>query len=439
KTSIIQPPRVKIIHDETTSTERDESRFLDVSRNQSRSPISIQNILLDYHVQEREGTLSVPKKFRRVSWHFPETVATASTPTTTPTTTATATTMTLATANIFPPATLSPQSRFFRQRTAQVETTKKTKAEEPTKIKSISMSNVLLDLMVLSSATPAPSKVSSRITTPRYNVFHPESHLSAAMTHDFAQSLMDASATVPSPPSKTKPAKLERNWYQHGEHKPTALLKMTTFPGFMTLPIATTPRKPRKQSMLESNDENVSRQRKSTQHEGNETLIQSMRSGAFKTVAATRDETVASMMNLAILNCKMYERNALSLKVLCLKYLQVLILRNNPITEIPSAIEQLKFLRIFNIAFNYITTLPPGSLRKLSINGNELSSFPPGILRLKLKIILFENNYTHPLFWKDVILNNPQKLTHLAALAFLKGNLYEHYDVIPEETEKLLK
>uniref|UniRef100_A0ABI7ZIH3 Leucine-rich repeat protein SHOC-2 n=1 Tax=Felis catus TaxID=9685 RepID=A0ABI7ZIH3_FELCA len=118
-----------------------------------------------------------------------------------------------------------------------------------------------------------------------------------------------------------------------------------------------------------------------------------IRGEGFKTINATRYETIIAMTNLAIINCQIHGRNALNLKgffimtcpdltplasqliylnlsfndisyfpteIFCLKNLQLLFLRNNPIKEIPSEIQQLKFLRVFSIAFNLITTLPPG-------------------------------------------------------------------------------
>ncbi|XP_012863036.1 leucine-rich repeat-containing protein 63 [Echinops telfairi] len=220
----------------------------------------------------------------------------------------------------------------------------------------------------------------------------------------------------------------------------------------------------------------------------------------FKTVSATQYETVMAMANLAILTCQVYGRNALNLQgffiiicpdltplasqlvylnlsfndlcyfpteVLCLKHLQVLKLRNNPIKEIPSEIQKLKCLRIFTIAFNLITFLPPGlfalayleelnvsyneltsipneiyklrSLEKLNVNGNYLTSFPPGILQTNLKRIQFDNNYTHPSFWKENSLNSPQSLIHLTCSFFLKHNLQKYHDVIPEEIQNLLR
>lgn len=40
-----------------------------------------------------------------------------------------------------------------------------------------------------------------------------------------------------------------------------------------------------------------------------------VRGEGFKTVAATKYETIAAMTNLAIVNCQIYGRNALNLKV----------------------------------------------------------------------------------------------------------------------------
>ncbi|KAM6178218.1 leucine-rich repeat-containing protein 63 [Rhynchocyon petersi] len=220
----------------------------------------------------------------------------------------------------------------------------------------------------------------------------------------------------------------------------------------------------------------------------------------FNTVLATEYETIMAMTNLAILHCQLHGRNALNLKgffilncpdlsalayqliylnlsfndihkfpteVFCLKNLQVLILRNNPIREIPSEIQKLKHLRVFNMAFNLITFLPPGlfslsyleeldvsyndityiqneiqklrSLEKLNVDGNELTSFPSGLLKLNLRKIHFENNYTHPCLWRESTWNNAQRLTHMAALVFVKNNLFKYYEMIPEKIQKSLK
>ncbi|XP_045695002.1 leucine-rich repeat-containing protein 63 [Phyllostomus hastatus] len=232
----------------------------------------------------------------------------------------------------------------------------------------------------------------------------------------------------------------------------------------------------------------------------NEAEAQVKRRDVYKTVVTTQYEAIQAMTELAVVNCQIYGRNALNLKgffilncpdltplalqliylnlsfndissfpteIFCLKYLQILILRNNPIKAIPSEIQQLRFLRVLNIAFNLILTLPPGlfylpyleelnvsynsiavipneiqllrSLRLLVVDGNDLTSFPPGILRLNLKKIRFDNNFTHPYLWKENSLNSPQRLTEAASLFFLKNNLHKYYDAIPAKIQVLLK
>lgn len=79
------------------------------------------------------------------------------------------------------------------------------------------------------------------------------------------------------------------------------------------------------------------------------------------------------------------------------------------------------------------------SLETLIVDGNELTSFPHAILKLNLKKVLFENNFTHPSFWKENSMNSPQHLTQLTSLFFLKNNLHKYYNVIPVEIQKLLK
>ncbi|XP_054442682.1 leucine-rich repeat-containing protein 63 [Pteronotus mesoamericanus] len=255
------------------------------------------------------------------------------------------------------------------------------------------------------------------------------------------------------------------------------------------------------------NLEGVLRQGTSARHEGlsksrkpNEREAKVIHGEGLNTIKAIQYETLAYMTNLAVVNCQIHGRNALNLKgffimdcpdltslafqliylnlsfnsissfptqIFCLKYLQILILRNNPIKTIPSGIQQLRFLRVFNIAFNLITNLPPGlfylfsleelnisynsiefipneiqqlrSLKRLFVDGNDLTSFPPGILKLNLKKIQFENNFTYPCLWKENSLNSPQSLVQLASLFFLKNNLQKYYDAIPGKIQVLLK
>ncbi|KAK2495503.1 hypothetical protein MC885_010498, partial [Smutsia gigantea] len=168
----------------------------------------------------------------------------------------------------------------------------------------------------------------------------------------------------------------------------------------------------------------------------------------FKAVRVTQCETVTAMANLAIINCQIHGRNALNLKVFCLTNLQVLILRNNLIKEIPSEIQQLKLFSLFyleelDISYNKIAFIPNEIqklrfLDKLVVDGNELTTFPAAILKLNLKKILFENNFTYPILWKENSLNSLQCLTQLSSLFFLKNDLHKHYDVIPVKIQNLL-
>ncbi|XP_069745760.1 leucine-rich repeat-containing protein 63 [Narcine bancroftii] len=146
--------------------------------------------------------------------------------------------------------------------------------------------------------------------------------------------------------------------------------------------------------------------------------------------------------------------------------LEMLNLRDNPITEISPDIEKLTNMRIFNISFCIISILPVGlfllphlqslnvaynkisniprdirnlrELKFLNVEGNELSSLPCGLLELPLKHIRIHNNYMHHLFWEESMPNQPQHLIDLAAFSFTKNNLQQHYINIPEAVQRIL-
>ncbi|KAI4565114.1 hypothetical protein MJT46_009457 [Ovis ammon polii x Ovis aries] len=355
------------------------------------------------------------------------------------------------------------------------------------------------------SATPS-------VPSPKLKEVHSEHFLQEGNIYTFKQPLLRLSATVPIPVPRTTPVKAASQWSGR-VHSRTVTLNITDFPGPMIIPSPVLPRKPLRQSVIESrvteheHIETVPTQSMLSLHEDSikskkidPIVVPVVQGEGFKTIVATRYETILAMTNLAIINCQIHGRNALNLKgffllncpdltplasqliylnlsynnicdfpteIYCLKNLQILNLRNNPIKEIPSTIQQLKLLKSLNVAFNLITTLPPGlfclhnleeldisynsiafipndiqklrSLEKLMVDGNELTSFPHGILKLNLKKILFENNFTNPIFWKENSMNNPQHLTQITALFFLKNNLHKYYNVIPVEIQKLLK
>ncbi|XP_036600812.1 leucine-rich repeat-containing protein 63 [Trichosurus vulpecula] len=211
------------------------------------------------------------------------------------------------------------------------------------------------------------------------------------------------------------------------------------------------------------------------------------------------DDPKINLARIAVLRCHQHGRNALSFKgffiencpnlsilthqlvylnlafnsltifppeVLVLVNLQVLIMRNNPIKEISSDIDALKSLTIFVISYNLLTSLPVGlfslsklesldvshneitsipneiknlsALNNLNLDGNELTSLPPGILKLSPDNFTVENNFLHPLFWKENSINDAQSLKDLALVCFSKNQLWKFYEVLPEEIKQQL-
>ncbi|XP_068531039.1 leucine-rich repeat-containing protein 63 isoform X2 [Anas acuta] len=172
------------------------------------------------------------------------------------------------------------------------------------------------------------------------------------------------------------------------------------------------------------------------------------------------------MDTLVCLNLSFNNLLFFPVEVFNIKSLQVLVLRNNPIRKIPNDIQRLKSLKKFTISFNLLSDLPSGlfllenlqnldiayngirvipndikNLRKLeclNTEGNQLSALPSGVLNLPLKYLRIENNFIHPLLWNEKVQNQPQKLTHLAALCFSRNNLKERYTDITEDIEKIL-
>ncbi|XP_038658604.1 leucine-rich repeat-containing protein 63 isoform X2 [Scyliorhinus canicula] len=118
--------------------------------------------------------------------------------------------------------------------------------------------------------------------------------------------------------------------------------------------------------------------------------------------------------------------------------LEVLNLRDNPIMEISSDIAKLTNLRIFDISFCLVSTLPAGNLQFLNVDGNELTTLPCELLQLQLKNLRMENNYTNSLFWEGTVRNQPQRLTDLAAVTFSKNHLGQQYTNISKDVQDTL-
>ncbi|KAK9411172.1 leucine-rich repeat-containing protein 63 [Crotalus adamanteus] len=153
-------------------------------------------------------------------------------------------------------------------------------------------------------------------------------------------------------------------------------------------------------------------------------------------------------------------------EVFHLKYLQVLKLRNNPIKSIPGEISDMRNLKFLTMSFNLLTSLPlelfilpnlqsldisyneleyiPNEIQNLrnltylNVEGNLLYSLPCGILKLQLSRLLVENNFLHACFWNETFLMQPQRLTDMAALCFVKHQLWKIYHHLPEEIHNII-
>ncbi|XP_058036426.1 leucine-rich repeat-containing protein 63 [Ahaetulla prasina] len=169
---------------------------------------------------------------------------------------------------------------------------------------------------------------------------------------------------------------------------------------------------------------------------------------------------------LLYLNLSYNNLDCFPLEVINLQYLQVLKLRNNPIKSIPGEISDLRDLKFLTMSFNLLTTLPPElftlpnlqsldvsyneleyipneiqnlrSLVYLNLEGNLLYSLPCGILKLQLKHLLVENNFLHACFWTETFLMQPQRLRDMAALCFVKHQLWKIYHHLPEEIHDII-
>ncbi|KAM3851023.1 leucine-rich repeat-containing protein 63 [Vipera latastei] len=96
-----------------------------------------------------------------------------------------------------------------------------------------------------------------------------------------------------------------------------------------------------------------------------------------------------------------------------------------------------------DISYNELEYIPNEiqnlrSLNYLNLEGNLLYSLPCGILKLQLSHLLVENNFLHACFWNETFLMQPQRLTDMAALCFVKHQLWKTYSHLPEEIHDII-
>uniref|UniRef100_A0A8C8VYY9 Leucine rich repeat containing 63 n=1 Tax=Peromyscus maniculatus bairdii TaxID=230844 RepID=A0A8C8VYY9_PERMB len=482
-TGMYRYPHIKLPQDESALVKNDEC----VS--QAQRPISIQSLCLDHEFKALQRAVNILPHPR--SWKIPRS----------------------AVGSMFIPSCLSASSRVFRKKIRKMKRAKR-KSKKKDKRESLFVDKSFNNLLVLSNqfTKPVPDSYSRFITTkvkrtsidsrpvPKTPDYTQELPLLGDVTETLLSPIPSVSSTVPEPQWSERPPPRTATLKK-------VVLKITALPAFHTLPSPVLPRRPPRQIAIENAAESAKLEAPKPPENAFigtmrklDTDAYVLRGEGFKTIAATRYDTIMAMTTLAIINCQIYGRNALSLKgffllycpdltpltfqliylnlsfndlnkfpmeIFCLKNLQVLKLRNNPIREIPSEIQQLKLLRIFSIAFNLIRELPLGlfclyyleeldvsyneihnipneirklrSLEKLNVDGNYMTSFPPGILKLKLTKLQFDNTFTNSNFWIDYCWNDPQPLSHICSWFIVKNNLHRIPGFIPKKVQKCLR
>ncbi|XP_076786838.1 leucine-rich repeat-containing protein 63 isoform X2 [Arvicanthis niloticus] len=461
----------KLEPDESTlaKIEPDESTLakIDQGVSQAQRSATTQTISLNYDRKAHERVVNIfphPRGVRRLHWKVPKSAA----------------------SSMFIPRCLSASSRVFRKTLSQIKKARKSSLKKESKEDESLTKKPFSNTLVLSKefAKPLPASYSRFITNrfkPSGTQFRPAPKISSYVQE--LPLIRDAKETALSPASSASSIIPEPQWSERSHPKTTinkVVLNTGSLPPARSLPTPVLPRKPPRQVVIENAAVTLSQ--KPEGHKPPDTLPKStrkvdpnahvLRGEGFKTVAATHSETFLAMTTLAVINCQIYGRNALNLKgfflancpdlssvayqliylnlsyndlnqfpieVLYLQNLQVLKMRNNPIRSIPSEIQLLTYLRIFSIAFNYITELPIGSLEKLIADGNPITSFPPGILKLNLVKLQFENTFTVPQFWLENCWNNPLQLTQICSLFIVKNNLHKVFDCTPIAVQKHLR
>ncbi|KAM4859949.1 LOW QUALITY PROTEIN: leucine-rich repeat-containing protein 63 [Thomomys bottae] len=451
--------------DKITPTEKDTTKFLEVSKKQPQLHVNVRNIYFNIQIP---GTLAmIPKSVMHAYWHLPLT----------------------ASSSLFFPRCPSASKRVFRE-----------KLKRGRKVK-VHVGEIIGDSFSLSSMFFQPLSDHYLIITPPLKKGSQLEPLPGTTDFELPPILKDSTGVLLTSVSSSISVEQEKPlpW------RAKMVLGKAEIVGLKSLPIPVSARKPQRQSIIEALVESGNIE--TVQKPLCEGVIRTIKPGTFvlrgeglKTIVDTRYEAIKALAELAVVNCQVHGRNALSLKgfflsqcpdltlialqliylnlsfndltqfppeVLYLRNLQVLILRNNPIKEIPTEICLLRYLRIFAIGFNWIYNLPSGLfslsnleeldvsyndftaipneiqqlslLDKLNVDGNELTAFPPGILNLELTKLQYENTYTHPAFWEESSINSPLRLTDICALYIVRNNLCIFHGTISPDIQSLLE
>nr|KAF6460657.1 leucine rich repeat containing 63 [Molossus molossus] len=332
KTDKIEPPHEKFAQDEITLIGGNKTSFPDVvSRKQLQTSVNIQNISLHYQVQRRVAAMLTPyRSSKNVYWSIPETAA----------------------GSIIFPSWPSASRRIFGKERKQMERSRKPK-EEPLEIKTISVDDPLKGILILSSEFSKPSHAPSPVISPKLKEVSPE----CCTAYTFKHPLIDLSTTTPSAIPRIMPVPAKKK-SDHLQQNMMTLLSISHFSGTALLPAPVLPRKPQRQSVIETqiteneNSESVPKQGMPTPSEGHiksrkqdEAMTNVIRGEGFNIIDVTKYETIAAMANLAVVNCQIHGRNALNLKGF--------FILNCP--DLTSLASQLIYL---NLSFNDISSFP---------------------------------------------------------------------------------
>lgn len=158
-----------------------------------------------------------------------------------------------ATGSIFFPRCHSASTRIFGKQTNKMENSRKLKT-----MKDVYTEKKLENILILSSKFSKPESTPGLVITHKLETVHPEHQPLLESPGDTYQHISrDLSARVPSPLRTTVSVKPEGQWPEHFKPTATLTLKVTQFPGFVSLPTPILPRKPHRQSVIGKYDLNM--------------------------------------------------------------------------------------------------------------------------------------------------------------------------------------
>ncbi|OBS64022.1 hypothetical protein A6R68_07439, partial [Neotoma lepida] len=279
-----EQPRIKFTQDGSALVKSDQG----VS--QPQRPISIQSIGLDHEYKARERVVNIlphPHSSRTgIHWTIPQS----------------------AVGSMFVPSCLSASTRVFRSELRKIKRAIKKSKKKKGKKDTFFVDKTFSSILILSSPFSKLPPSYSRFMTTRFKTS--ADFGGRRKTPDYTQELpllRDVSETLLSPIPSASSVVPEPQWSERPPRHPATLnkvvLNIATLPELPTLPRPVLPRRHPKHIAIALI--------RTTRKLDPDAHV--LRGEGFKTIAATRYETIIAMTTLAIINCQVYGRNALSL------------------------------------------------------------------------------------------------------------------------------